>query len=65
MRTNLSRLKVPSIVADMALGHSRPEMHRVYDQYGYESERAEALQRWANELERIVNPFPLFATGQK
>ena len=29
MRTNLSRLKVPSIVADMALGHSRPEMHRV------------------------------------
>jgi integrase len=64
MRTNLSRLKVPSIVADMALGHSRPEMHRVYDQYGYEDERAEALQRWANELERIVNPFPLFGSYQ-
>jgi integrase len=64
MRTNLSRLKVPGIVADLALGHSRPEMHRVYDQYGYENERAEALQMWANELERIVNPFPLFATGQ-
>ena len=51
MRTNLSRLKVPSIVADLALGHARPEMHRVYDQYGYQDERAEALQRWANELE--------------
>ena len=62
VRTNLSRLKVPGVVADTMLGHSRREMHRVYDQYGYERERAEALQLWANELERIVNPHPLFGS---
>ena len=39
-------------------------MHRVYDQYGYEIERAEALHLWADELERIVNPFPLFGRDQ-
>lgn len=63
VRTNLSRLKVPGVVADTMLGHSRREMHRVYDQYTYEHERAEALQLWANELERIVNPHPLFSAS--
>jgi len=58
LRTNLSALKVDDHIAEMALGHARRGLQRVYDQHRYEPEIREALERWAARLREIVEPAP-------
>jgi len=53
-RTELARLQVPEVVAERVLNHARQGLAAVYDQYAYDREKAEALERWAGELLRIV-----------
>ena len=54
MRTRLSALRVPHEVAEAVIGHGKKGIARVYDQHRYLSEMREALDAWAQLLERIV-----------
>jgi len=58
VRTRLSALRVPDMVAEMVIGHGKKGLARVYDQHSYESEMREALELWAARLRSIVEPPP-------
>ncbi len=58
LRSNLSRLGVAPVVAEMCLGHKQRGIVQVYDRYGYLSEKREALLRWEKHLLGIVSPAP-------
>jgi integrase len=58
MRTRLSSLRVPDTVAEVAVGHGRKGLQRVYDQHGYEAEVREAMELWAARLREVVSPAP-------
>lgn len=52
VRTNLAALKIPEPVIDTILGHGKKGLKRIYDQYRYLDETAEALALWADWLDR-------------
>ena len=54
MRTHLSALPVPDLVRELVIGHTKPGLHKVYDQHAYLDEKREALTLWAERLRRIV-----------
>lgn len=56
VRTRMAALRVSSAVAELVLGHGKRGLARVYDQHSYLPEMREALELWAAELARIVNP---------
>jgi len=56
VRSRFSALRVPDHVAEMAIGHGRKGLARVYDQHRYETEIREALEAWQASLRLIVNP---------
>ena len=59
MRTRLSGIRqIRTEVAELVIGHSKKGLVRVYDQHKYEDELIEALQLWADALDRIVDPQP-------
>ena len=58
MRSHLSALGVSQDVAELAIGHGRSGVARIYDQYGFERELRDALQRWANALRDLTTPPP-------
>jgi hypothetical protein len=55
MRTHLSALPVPDLVRELVIGHTKPGLHKVYDQHQYENEKREALELWAERLQGIVS----------
>jgi integrase len=57
-RTNLAALGVAPFIAELILGHQQKGVHAVYDVYTYQSEKREALERWANRLRDIITPAP-------
>jgi hypothetical protein len=54
MRTYLSALPVPDLVRELVIGHTKPGLHKVYDQHAYEDEKREALGLWAGRLQGII-----------
>lgn len=54
-RTHLSILGVPSDIAERALNHTIKGMEANYNQYQFLRERKEALDKWADFLERCAN----------
>lgn len=58
MRTGLSALPVPDIVRELVIGHTKPGLHKVYDQLAYLEEKRQALDLWAARLRSIVEPPP-------
>jgi integrase len=56
VRTKLAELGVNDNVAEMAVGHAKKGLQRIYDLHSYEPEIRKALELWAAELRRIVNP---------
>jgi integrase len=58
VRSHLAALRIPDHVAEMALGHGRKGLQRVYDQHRYQDEVREALTLWAGRLRDIVEPSP-------
>jgi integrase len=48
------RCKVSEVIADRVLGHAMPGLQRVYNQYRYFDEKAEALEGWANDLTTMI-----------
>jgi integrase len=58
VRSHLSALRIPDHIAEMALGHGRQGLQRIYDQHRYEAELREALTLWAGRLRSIIAPPP-------
>lgn len=54
VRTRLSELKVPHDVREMILGHGKTGLDRVYDQYEFQDEMREGLEKWAGRLQEIT-----------
>ncbi|MBY5820492.1 tyrosine-type recombinase/integrase [Rhizobium leguminosarum] len=54
VRSNLAALKVREAVIDTIQGHGKKGMKRIYDQYTYLDETAEALALWADWLGRLA-----------
>jgi integrase len=54
VRTNLSGLPVPDLVAELVIAHAKPGLHKVYDQHAYRDEKKRALDLWAAKLLSIV-----------
>ena len=57
-RTNLASLGVSPFIAELVIGHQQKGVHKVYDVHRYQTEKREALERWANRLRDIVTPPP-------
>jgi integrase len=55
-RSLMSRAGVATEIAERVLGHARPAMESTYDVHSYDSEKASALAKLANLIERIVSP---------
>jgi integrase len=58
MRTGLSALPIPDLVRELVIAHTKPGLHKVYDQFAYLDEKRDALDRWAGRLRDIVTPPP-------
>ena len=58
VRSKLASLHVPDAIAEMAIGHGKRGLQRIYDQHTYEGELRDALQRWANALRALIEPPP-------
>lgn len=55
-RTLMSRVGVISRVAEKVMGHSTPGVEDVYDRWGYDPERAEALLKLSTLIGEILTP---------
>ena len=53
-RTNLSSLGVSPFIAELVIGHQQKGVHKVYDVFLYQSEKRDALERWAGKLRTII-----------
>lgn len=68
-RSLMSRAGIPGDHSERVLGHRIKGIEGVYNQYGYEAEKAAALEKLATLIDRIVNPqenvldFPAAASG--
>jgi integrase len=58
MRTGLSALPVPDLVRELVIAHTKPGLHKVYDQYAYLDEKRRALDLWAARLRSIITSPP-------
>jgi integrase len=56
VRTGLSALPIPDLVRELVVAHTKPGLHKVYDQYAYLDEKRFALDSWAARLRSIVDP---------
>src|SRR5262249_1928408 len=54
MRTGLSALPIPDLIRELVIAHSKPGLHKVYDQFGFVDEKRRALELWAARLRDIV-----------
>jgi integrase len=54
MRTGLSALPVSDLVRELVIAHTKPGLHKVYDQHAYADEKRRALDLWAARLRNIV-----------
>lgn len=55
VRTHLSALPVPDLVRELVIAHSKPGLHKVYDQHSYADEKRLALELWAQRLRKILD----------
>jgi integrase len=58
LRTNLGKLGIGEEVAERVIGHTRSKLVRTYDLHQYRSQKAQALQRWADFVAALVNAEP-------
>jgi integrase len=56
MRTHLSALPIPDLVRELVIAHTKPGLHKVYDQHAYLDEKRHALELWAQRLHNVVEP---------
>jgi integrase len=65
VETRLARLRVLKEIANRVLNHAQGPITETYDQHDYLREKAEALQAWADTLERIVGEAPSNVTPMR
>jgi integrase len=59
MRTGLSQFPtITDLVRELVIGHTKPGLHRVYDQHAYLKEKRDALDAWAAHVRSIIAPPP-------
>jgi integrase len=57
VRTGLSAIpNISDLVRELVIGHTKPGLHKVHDQYAYLDEKRLALNAWAARLKAIINP---------
>src|SRR5262249_51847011 len=56
VRSRLSELRVPKVVAELVIGHTLPGLLKVYDHWEHLDEKRDALDLWAARLREILNP---------
>jgi len=54
-RTNLPRLGVSPFIAKLTIGHKIPGIDQVYDRYSYMPEKREALDKWDEFIQGLIN----------
>jgi len=54
-RTHFSTIAVDDIVREMAISHTKPGLHQVYDQHSYLDERRCLFEQWEQRLEKILD----------
>ncbi len=57
-RTGMARLGVPEIVSERVLNHLPQGLGKIYNVHEYLPEKADALARWAQEVQNITEPPP-------
>ena len=60
--SHMASLGVPRLVISKVLNHSEGGITRIYDRHSYDSEKREALQKWADCLEKILADQPVVAS---
>ena len=59
VRTGLSAIpNISDLVRELVIGHTKPGLHKVYDQYAYLDEKRFALDAWAARLRSTIEPRP-------
>ena len=59
VRTGLSAIpNISDLVRELVIGHTKPGLHKVYDQHAYLEEKRFALDAWAARLRNIIEPPP-------
>jgi hypothetical protein len=59
MRTGLSAIpNISDLVRELVIAHTKPGLHKVYDQFAYLDEKRSALTAWEARLRSIVAPSP-------
>ncbi len=56
MRTHLSALPVTDLVRELCIAHTKPGLHKIYDQHSYLDEKCRAFELWAARLQGIITP---------
>ena len=57
-RTGMARLGIPEIVSERVLNHLPQGLGKIYNVHEYLTEKADALARWAQEVQNIIEPPP-------
>jgi hypothetical protein len=57
MRSGLSSLGIDKDVAELAIGHQREELIRLYDKHEFWSLRVQAAELWAEHVGKIAPPY--------
>lgn len=50
----MTSFKVPRLTVSKILNHTEPSVTAIYDRYGYDTEKQEALELWAEKLQEIL-----------
>jgi len=53
-RTGLARLKIAPHIAERVLNHAQEKIPGTYDTHDYIDEKRDALDRWADHLQKLV-----------
>jgi integrase len=54
MASHMTGMGISRLVVQKVLNHSEPGITRVYDRYGYDIEKRQALEAWGRKLESIL-----------
>jgi hypothetical protein len=55
MRTGLLSLPIPDLVRELVIAHSKPGLHKIYDQFAYVTEKRQALDLWQARVREILS----------
>lgn len=53
-RTGMGRIEIPPNWAEEVLNHKKDKIRATYDQHGYDKQKQQALTKWSDHLEKIL-----------